>query len=82
MSETLEYERKKARVHEVLEDFSDEEVFEEIKVRRGQSLQQSKSIKQAEMETLSAAKAELGDDRPDGNFYARTLPKEAGMPRG
>jgi hypothetical protein len=74
--DALKYERKKAKVHAVLDGFSDEEVFAEIKVRRGQSLQQSKSIKQAEMETLSAAKAELGDDRPDGNFYARTLPKE------
>ena len=73
----LKYERKKARVHACLDGFTDEEVFAEIKVRRGQSLQQSKSIKQAEMETLSAAKAELGDDRPDGNFFARTLPKEA-----
>lgn len=73
----LKYERKKAKVHAVLDGFTDEEVFAEIKVRRGQSLQQSKSIKQAEMETLSAAKAELGDDRPDGNFFARTLPKEA-----
>lgn len=73
----LKYERKKAKVHACLDGFTDEEVFAEIKVRRGQSLQQSKSIKQVEMETLSAAKAELGDDRPDGNFFARTLPKEA-----
>ncbi|MCH7686801.1 MAG: DUF1998 domain-containing protein [Planctomycetes bacterium] len=71
----LRYERKKAKVHKVLEGFSDEEVFNEIKVRRGQSLQQAKSIKQAEMETLTASKEQLGDDRPDGNFYARTLPK-------
>ena len=74
--EMLRYERKKARVHKVLEEFSDYEVLKEIKVRRGQSLQQSKSVKQAEMETLSTAKAELGDDRPDGHFYARTLPKK------
>jgi len=73
----LKYERKKAKVNAALDGFSDEEVFAEIKVQRGQSLQQAKSIKQAEMETLSAAKAELGEDRPDGNFFARTLPKEA-----
>lgn len=73
----LKYERKKAKVHAVLDGFTDNEIFAEIKVRRGQSLQQAKSIKQAEMETLIAAKAELGDDRPDGNFHARTLPKEA-----
>lgn len=73
--DALVYERKKAKVQAVLDGFTDDEVFAEIKVRRGQSLQQPKSIKQAEMETLSAAKAELGDDRPDGNFHARTLPK-------
>jgi len=73
----LKYERKKAKVHAALDGFSDDEVFAEIKVRRGQSLQQAKSIKQAEVETLSAAKAELGDDRPDGTFFARTLPKDA-----
>jgi len=71
----LKYERKKAKVNKILEGFSDDEIFAEIKVRRGQSLQQAKSIKQAEMETLTASKEQLGDDRPDGNFYARTLPK-------
>ena len=71
----LRYERKKAKVQKALEGFSDDEVLKEVKVRRGQSLQQQKSVKQAELETLSAAKAELGDDRPDGDFFARTLPK-------
>lgn len=73
----LKYERKKAKVHKVLEEFTDYEVFKEVKVRRGQSLQQQKSVKQVELETLIAAKAELGDDRPDGNFFARTLPRDA-----
>lgn len=72
----LKYERKKAKVHTVLGDYSDEEVFAEIKMRRGQSAGQPKSIKQAEMETLIASKDELGDDKPDGNFFARTLPKK------
>jgi len=72
----LGYERKKAKVNAALEGFSDDEVFSEIKVRRGQSNKQAKSVKQAEIETLIAAKTGLGDDRPDGNFYARGLPKE------
>jgi hypothetical protein len=72
----LKYERKKAKVHAVLGDYSDEEVFAEIKMRRGQSAGQAKTIKQAEMETLMASKDELGDDKPDGNFFARTLPKK------
>ncbi len=71
----LRYERKKAKVHSVLTSYTDEEVFAEIKMRRGQSAGQPKTIKQAEMETLIASKDELGDDTPDGNFFARTLPK-------
>ncbi len=72
----LKYERKKAKVHSVLGDYSDEEVIAEIKMRRGQSAGHPKTIKQAEMETMIGSKDELGDDKPDGNFYARTLPKK------
>jgi hypothetical protein len=73
--EMLKYERKKAKVHAVLDGYKDEEIFAEIKVRRGQSGESQKSIKQAEMETLIASKDELGDDKPDGNFFARNLPR-------
>lgn len=72
----LKYERKKAKVHSILGDYSDDEVFAEIKMRRGQSDGQLKTIKQAEMETLIGSKDELGDDKPDGNFFARILPKK------
>jgi len=73
--EMLKYERKKAKVHAVLDGYKDEEVFAEIKVRRGQSAETQKSIKRAEMETLIASKDELGDDKPDGTFFARNLPR-------
>jgi hypothetical protein len=73
--EMLRYERKKAKVRAILEDYSDDEVFAEIKVRRGQSAETSRKIKHVEMETLIASKEELGDDKPDGTFFARTLPK-------
>ncbi|TWT59595.1 hypothetical protein Pan54_03030 [Rubinisphaera italica] len=72
----LKYERKKAKVHTVLDGINDDEVFAEVKVRRGQSAETSKSIKHAEMETLIASKDELGDDKPDGNFFARNLPRD------
>jgi hypothetical protein len=75
--EMLRYERRKAKVHAVLDGFRDEEVFAEIKVRRGQSAESQKSIKQAEMETLIASRDELGDDKPDGTFFARNLPRAA-----
>ena len=38
-------------------------------------MEESKSVKQAELETLIAAKDSLGNDKPDGNFFARTLPR-------
>ncbi|QDS93872.1 hypothetical protein FF011L_26480 [Roseimaritima multifibrata] len=72
----LKYERKKAKVNAVLDGYKNEEVFAEVKMRRGQSAGPPKTIKQAEMETLIASKDELGDDKPDGNFFARTLPKK------
>lgn len=74
--EELQYERKKARVNKVIEDYSNEEIMEEIKHRRGQSMGQFKTIKQAEAETLIASKEELGNDKPNGNFFARTLAKK------
>jgi Domain of unknown function (DUF1998) len=70
----LRYERKKAKVKSALESLSDEEVFAEIQTRRG-GPKIEKSVKQAELETLIAAQAELGDDRPEGVFYARALPR-------
>ncbi|MFN3194046.1 MAG: DrmB family protein [Aureliella sp.] len=69
-------ERKKSKVHKALDGFTDSEVFEEIKVRRGQKFDQQKSVKQAEMETLIASKDTMGEDKPDGNFFARTLPAD------
>lgn len=72
----LIYERKKARVKAALEGLSDAEVFAEIQARRGGDLEQPKSVKQAELETLVASQEELGNDRPDGDFFARTLPKD------
>jgi len=75
--EDIGYERKKSKVKAALEGFSNEEVFEEIQSRRGQTGLVSKTVKQAEIETLVAAADELGDDRPDGNFFARNLPREA-----
>lgn len=73
-TEQVKYERKKAKVKPVLEGISDEEVFAEIKARRSGGPELTKSVKKAEMETLFFAKEELGDDRPDGNFFARSLP--------
>ena len=70
--------RRKTPVKAALEGFSDEEVFEEVLYRKGLSGEtQTKSVKQAELEVLCASKEEIGNDTPDGTFYARTLPRTA-----
>lgn len=75
-AEELRYERKKAKVKAALEDFSDDEILAEILARKSGSGKETKTVKQAELETLTASKPELGNDQPDGTFYARTLPPE------
>jgi hypothetical protein len=69
-------ERKKSRVSAALEGLSDDEVFTEILARRGAVLGEAKSVKQAELETLMASKEEVGNDAPDGYFFARAVPRE------
>lgn len=69
----LRHERKKSRVKDGLEGVSDEEVLTEIHARRSGTPAEPKSVKQAELETLISSKDELGTDKPDGNFLARTL---------
>lgn len=65
------------RVKAALEGFSDEEVYTEISSRLGGGGPGAgKSVKQAELEVLSAAQEEIGSSRPDGTFYARALPRE------
>src|SRR5262249_29632998 len=71
--EQLQYERRKAKVKAALEDLTDEEVLAEIKSRTTGFGEQIKSLKQAELETLMACKQEIGNDQPDGTFFARTL---------
>ncbi len=72
----LQYERRKAVVKEALEGLSDEEVYAEIKSRGLGGAKAEKSVKVAELETLIAAKDQIGEDRPDRVFYARSLPRK------
>jgi len=71
----LKYERKKSAVKGGLEGVSDEEAFAEIQGRRLGSPKTDKPVKVAELETLLASKEEVGEDRPEGIFHARTLPR-------
>ncbi len=73
--EELQYERKKAKVKAALDGLTDQEAFAEIDFRRKGGIKEDKTVKVAELETLIASKEELGDDRPNGNFFARALPR-------
>jgi hypothetical protein len=74
--EELRYERRKSTVKAALEGISDEEVLGDLRARKAEA-KPEKSIKITDLETLIAAKEELGEDRPEGVFYARALPKPA-----
>jgi MrfA Zn-binding domain len=39
-------------------------------------MEHTKPVKQAELETLVASRETMGEDKPDGVFFARALPKE------
>jgi hypothetical protein len=58
----------------MLADFTPEEVFAEIQARRGAGAASAgKSVKQAEIELLVSSQEEIGNDVPDGDFFARAL---------
>ncbi|MBV8359227.1 MAG: DUF1998 domain-containing protein, partial [Deltaproteobacteria bacterium] len=69
----LKYERRKDKVKTALEGLQDAAVMAEIKRRQARAAKPRKPIKQAEIEMLSSAQEEIGDDTPEGDFYARTL---------
>jgi hypothetical protein len=67
-------ERRKEKVAAALEGFTDAVVWAEIQRRLSNAPPAEKGIKQAEIETLLTQKDTLGEDKPDGDFYARTQP--------
>lgn len=76
LEELRDERRRKPPVKAALEGLTDDEVFAEIQSRRGGGAAVLKTVKQAELETLVASREEIGEDRPDGNFFARSLPRE------
>ena len=73
--EELRYERKKAAVKAALENISDDEAFSDIQARRMGTPPMDKKVKVAELETLISAQEDVGEDRPEGVFFARSLPR-------
>lgn len=74
-ADDVRYERRKDRVARVLEGITDDEVWEEIERRRTPAADSVSRLKPDELKTLIACEHERGDDRPDGDFFARVLPK-------
>lgn len=70
----LKRERKKARVSAALDGQGDDKVLAEILRRRSGVDRVRRPIKEDEIEMLLASKQTLGEDVPEGAFYARAIP--------
>jgi hypothetical protein len=65
-------ERRRAKVAAALEGYSDDAVWGEIERHRGgSSAASTKTIKQAEIETLLGSPDVIGPDKIEGDFHAR-----------
>lgn len=73
-------ERRKAKVGAALEGLSDGDVWGEIERRKGGTAAPPKGIREAEFETLMQSPDEVGEDQPDGWFYARSVAAAANGP--
>jgi len=67
--------RRKPTVATKLHDLSDADVFAAIERIRSVDDISERPIKEVEFEALAEAREELGSDVPEGNFFARSLPK-------
>lgn len=67
-------ERRRDRVRKALEPFSDARVWAECERRRRGDGGGTRTLKQVELETFLGASEELGEDAPDGDFFARRVP--------
>jgi MrfA Zn-binding domain len=77
--EDVTRERRKQRVMNALDGHSDKVVWADIQRRKGGASAETRSIKQAEIETLMASPDTVGEDVPGGDFYARAR-SLAGLP--
>jgi hypothetical protein len=67
-------ERKREKVKAALDGFSDEVVWAEVQRKLSGAAPVTKGIKQVEIETFLAQKESLGEDKPEGDFFARSHP--------
>jgi hypothetical protein len=78
--EQLAFVRNMPEVKLALSEFSDAEIWAEIQRRRDGVAPAAKGIREAELETLLQSRDQVGDDQPEGWFFARSAPIPAGEP--
>lgn len=78
----IKRERKKQRVQQALDGLTDAEVWAECERRQSGQIETHKGLKDVELDTFLSAPEELGDDRPEGDFYARRLELDRQRERG
>ena len=71
--EELIKDRRKPRISGALEGLSHEEVWDEIRRRKGGIATTPVGIREAEIKTLLSSPDAVGVDQPDGVFYARSM---------
>jgi hypothetical protein len=69
----IKYEVGKKKHQTKFSGFTVADVWAEVQRQKGDLPVEVKSIKRLELETLLASKDELGEDRPDGDFFAGAL---------
>ena len=67
--------RRKPTVMARLSGFGDAEVLEAIERVRSGGTGYDRPVKEVEFEALAEAKPEIGSDSPDGDFFARSIPR-------
>jgi len=76
----LKFVRQLPEVAAALEGLADVDVMAEVKRRKDGGVAAAKGIREAELETLLSSPDTVGDDRPGGDFFARTMPLPKGEP--
>lgn len=72
----LEKARRKPTLASRLQGMSNDDVLDSIKRVRGGRGEHNRPVKEVEFEALSEAKDEIGADSPNGDFFARAVPRD------
>ncbi|MFH1754105.1 MAG: DUF1998 domain-containing protein [Candidatus Latescibacterota bacterium] len=74
--EELAYEMRKPAVQRQLGEYPPDQIMAAINRMRGDDAADDRPVKEVEFEALSQAQEEIGADKPDGDFYAKALPRQ------